>query len=84
VGGGCPAAAHGNLRKEVYIMEFANNVVTLIANSLCCVLILAFIVGVVQGIRFMLQAKNQDKEEYERKKEKEQLDLAEQKARLKN
>lgn len=65
-------------------MEFANNVVTLIANSLCCVLILAFIVGVVQGIRFMLQAKNQDKEEYERKKEKEQLDLAEQKARLKN
>lgn len=65
-------------------MELANNVVTLIANSLCCVLILAFIIGVVHGIRFMLQAKNQDKEEYERKKEKEQLELEEHKGRAKN
>lgn len=48
-------------------MEFANSVVTLIGNIFSCGLILAFLIGVIYGIRFMLQIKQQDKEEYERK-----------------
>ena len=53
-------------------MEFANSVVTLIGNIFSCGLILAFLIGVIYGIRFMLQIKQQDKEEYERKKAKDE------------
>ena len=38
-------------------MEFANSVVTLIGNIFSCGLILAFLIGVIYGIRFMLQIK---------------------------
>ena len=55
-------------------MEFANSVVTLIGNIFSCGLILAFLIGVIYGIRFMLQIKQQDKEEYERKKAKDELE----------
>lgn len=58
-------------------MELANSIVTLIGNIFGCGLILAFAVGVVHGIRFMLQVKQQDKEEYERKKKKDELDYKE-------
>ena len=40
-------------------MEFANSVVTLIGNIFSCGLILAFLIGVIYGIRFMLQIKQQ-------------------------
>ena len=61
-------------KNEVIIMEFANSVVTLIGNIFSCGLILAFLIGV---IRFMLQIKQQDKEEYERKKAKDELERKE-------
>ena len=55
-------------------MEFANSVVTLIGNIFSCGLILAFLIGVIYGIRFINQ---QDKEEYERKKAKDELERKE-------
>ena len=58
-------------------MELANNVVTLIGNIFSCALLLAFMVGLIFGIKFMIQAKKQDKEEYERKKKKDELDYKE-------
>lgn len=58
-------------------MEFANNVVTLIGNIFGCALILTFLIGLIYGIRFMLQIKQQEKEEYERKKKKDELDYKE-------
>lgn len=58
-------------------MEFANSVVTLIGNIFSCVLILTFLIGLIFAIRFMLQVKKQDKEEYERKKKKDELDYKE-------
>ena len=58
-------------------MEFANNVVTLIGNIFGCALILTFLIGLIFAIRFMLQIKQQDKEEYERKKAKDELDRKE-------
>ena len=58
-------------------MEFANSVVTLIGNIFSCGLILAFLIGVIYGIRFMLQIKQQDKEEHERKKAKDELERKE-------
>ena len=58
-------------------MEIANNVVTLICNIFGSGLILAFLIGTICGIRFMLQIKHQDKEEYERKKKKDELDYKE-------
>uniref|UniRef100_I5AX67 Uncharacterized protein n=1 Tax=Eubacterium cellulosolvens (strain ATCC 43171 / JCM 9499 / 6) TaxID=633697 RepID=I5AX67_EUBC6 len=58
-------------------MEFANSVVTLIGNIFSYGLILAFLIGVIYGIRFMLQIKQQDKEEYERKKAKDELERKE-------
>ena len=58
-------------------MEFANNVVTLIGNIIGCGVLLAFMVGLIFGIRFMIQAKKQDKEEYERKKVKDELERKE-------
>ena len=64
-------------KNEVIIMEFANSVVNLIGNIFSCGLILAFLIGVIYGIRFMLQFKQQDKEEYERKKEKDELERKE-------
>ena len=50
---------------------------TLIGNIFSCGLILAFLIGVIYGIRFMLQIKQQDKEEYERKKAKDELERKE-------
>ena len=58
-------------------MEFANSVVTLIGNIFSCALILTFLIGLIFAIRFMLQVKKQDKEEYERKKKKDELDYKE-------
>ena len=77
-GGGLTAAACDNLRKnEVHILAFANSVVTLIGNIFSCALILTFLIGLIYGIRFMLQIKQQEKEEYERKKKKDELDYKE-------
>lgn len=77
-GGGLNAAACDNLRKnEVHIMEFANSVVNLIGNIICLGLLVTFLVGLIFGIKFMIQAKKQDKEEYERKKKKDELDYKE-------
>lgn len=64
-------------------MEFANSVVTLIGNIFSCGLILSFLIGVIYGIRFMLQIKQQDKEEYECKKAKDELDYKETELRYK-
>ena len=64
-------------KNEVIIMEVANSVITLIGNIFSCGLILAFLIGVIYGICFMLQIKQQDKEEYERKKEKDELERKE-------
>ena len=58
-------------------MEFANNVITLIFNIICCGVTVAFLVGLIYAIRFMLQVKQQDKEEYERKKAKDELERKE-------
>ena len=58
-------------------MEFANSVVTLIGNIFSCALILTFLIGLIFAIRFMLQVKKQDKEEYERKKAKDELERKE-------
>ena len=58
-------------------MEIANNVVTLICNIFGSGLILAILIGTIFGIRFMLQIKHQDEEEYERKKKKDELDYKE-------
>ncbi|MBO6205939.1 MAG: hypothetical protein J6O73_03275 [Lachnospiraceae bacterium] len=58
-------------------MEFANNVVNLIGNIICLGLLVTFLVGLIFGIKFMIQAKTQDKEEYERKKKKDELDYKE-------
>ena len=64
-------------------MEFANSVVNLIGNIICLGLLVTFLVGLICGIRFMLQAKKQDKEEYERKKEKDELEYKESELRYK-
>ena len=55
-------------------MEFANSVVTLIGNIICLGLLVTFLIGLVFGIKFMIQAKTQDREEYLRKKEKDELE----------
>ena len=39
--------------------------------------LVTFLVGLIFGIKFMIQAKKQDKEEYERKKKKDELDYKE-------
>ena len=59
-------------------MEFANSVVTLIGNIICC----GLLIGLIYGIRFMLQIKQQEKEEYERKKKKDELDYKESELRF--
>ncbi|MBR1670986.1 MAG: hypothetical protein IJ695_09830 [Butyrivibrio sp.] len=41
------------------------------------------LVGLIFGIKFMIQAKTQDKEEYERKKAKDELDYKETELRYK-
>ena len=64
-------------------MEFANNVVNLIGNIICCGLLVTFLVGLIIGIKFMIQAKTRDKEEYERKKAKDELDYKETELRYK-
>ena len=64
-------------------MEVANSVVTLIGNIFGCALILTFLIGLIFAIRFMLQIKQQDKEEYERKKAKDELDYKETELRYK-
>ena len=51
--------------------------ITYLRNIFSCGLILAFLIGVIYGIRFMLQIKQQDKEEYERKKAKDELERKE-------
>ena len=64
-------------------MEFANNVVNLIGNIICLGLLVTFLIGLIFAIRFMLQIKQQDKEEYERKKAKDELDYKETELRYK-
>ena len=64
-------------------MEFANSVVTLIGNIICLGLLITFLVGLIFGIKFMIQAKTQDKEEYERKKANDELDYKETELRYK-
>ncbi len=78
-----PLPATIKRKNEVNIMELANSVVTLIGNIFGCALILAFLIGLIYGIRFMLQIKQQDKEEYERKKAKDELDYKETELRYK-
>lgn len=39
--------------------------------------LVTFLVGLIFGIKFMIQAKTQDKEEYERKKSKDELERKE-------
>jgi len=58
-------------------MEFANSVVNLIGNIICLALLVTFLVGLIFGIKFMIQAKTQDREEYLRKKEKDELERKE-------
>ena len=70
-------------KNEVIIMEFANSVVTLIGNIICLGLLVTFLIGLIYGIKFMIQAKTQDKEEYERKKAKDELDYKETELRYK-
>ena len=64
-------------------MEFANNIVTLIGNIICCGLLVTILIGLIFGIKFMIQTKTQDKEEYERKKKKDELDYKETELRYK-
>ena len=64
-------------------MEFANSVVNLIGNIICLGLLVTFLVGLIFGIKFMIQAKTQDKEEYEHKKAKDELDYKETELRYK-
>ena len=64
-------------------MEFANSVVNLIGNIICLGLLVTFLVGLIFGIKFMIQAKTQDREEYLRKKEKDELDYKETELRYK-
>ena len=64
-------------KNEVNFMEFANSVVNLIGNIICLGLLVTFLIGLIYGIKFMIQAKAQDKEEYERKKAKDELDYKE-------
>ena len=64
-------------------MEFANSVVNLIGNIICLGLLMTFLIGLIFAIRFMLQVKKQDKEEYERKKAKDELDYKETELRYK-
>ncbi|MCR4946537.1 MAG: hypothetical protein K5929_06310, partial [Lachnospiraceae bacterium] len=49
----------------------------LIGNIICLGLLVTFLVGLIFGIKFMIQAKTQDKEEYERKKKKDERDYKE-------
>jgi len=70
-------------KNEVNIMEFANSVVNLIGNIICLGLLVTFLIGLIYGIKFMIQAKTQDKEEYERKKAKDELDYKETELRYK-
>ena len=53
------------------------NVYKVIMIIFSCALILTFLIGLIFAIRFMLQVKKQDKEEYERKKKKDELDYKE-------
>lgn len=64
-------------------MEFANNIVILIGNIFSCALIFTVLIGLIYGIRFMLQIKRQDREEYERKKKKDALEYKETELRYK-
>ena len=64
-------------------MEFANSVLNLIGNIICLGLLVTFLVGLIFGIKFMIQAKTQDREEYLRKKEKDELDYKETELRYK-
>ena len=50
-------------------MEFANSVVNLIGNIICLGLLVTFLVGLIFGIKFMIQAKRRIvKSIYARKK----------------
>ena len=44
---------------------------------------MTFLVGLIFGIKFMIQAKTQDREEYIRKKAKDELDYKEKELRYK-
>ena len=63
-------------------MEFANSVINLIGNIICLGLLVTFLVGLIFGIKFMIQAKTRDKEEYERKKKKDELEYKESELRF--
>ena len=52
-------------------------------RSECLGLLVTFLIGLIYGIKFMIQAKTQDKEEYERKKAKDELDYKETELRYK-
>ena len=64
-------------KNEVNFMEFANSVVNLIGNIICLGLLVTFLVGLIFGIKFIIQKKTQDREEYLRKKEKDELERKE-------
>ena len=65
------------MQRQTMRMISSTNLTTNIGNIFSCGLILAFLIGVIYGIRFMLQIKQQDKEEYERKKAKDELERKE-------
>ena len=64
-------------------LEFVNSIVTLIGNIFSCFLILSFLIGLFFAIRFLIQIKKQDKEEYDRKKIKDELEYKEHELRYK-
>ena len=59
----------------------AQEVVTLIGNIVCAGMILTFTVGIIIGIRFLIQVNHQEKEEYERRKKSDELEYKEKELR---
>lgn len=80
---GCKSRAEDDFATADDEDDFANSVINLIGNIICLGLLVTFLVGLIFGIKFMIQAKTQDKEEYERKKAKDELDYKETELRYK-